>query len=770
MARRSIRKRLVASGFAATAVALILAFGASLWQQREGARRTLLERLDATAAIVGANCTAALVFRDRAAAREALESVRHVPGTVEAVLYDAGGAPFAEYRVAGERAHAPVRAGPAARLLGARAAEVVAPVQLGADVVGHVYVRASTETVDREAFRAAAAAAAVTAAALLVAFALLSRLVARATRPIVELSALTEEVARRRDYALRARPSGADELATLAEGFNAMLVAIQDRDAALVAHRATLEAEVVARTADLARTNARLGVELAERQRAEEALSAAARSWSATFDAIRDGLCVLDVHGRVLRTNRAMDELVGAEPGASVGEPIQVTLARLLPNPEGADLAAGEGRALRCGGRRWFELQRDRLELPGGTRGFVQLVAEVTRQHDLQAQLAQSSKMEAVGLLAGGVAHDFNNLLTVILSCASSLAEELRGGELAPLADEVERAARSAAALTRQLLAFSRKQVLHPEVLEARQVVAGVARMIERLIGEHIRFVLDVEGTKGHVRLDPSQLEQVLVNLAVNARDAMAPRGGTLTVQADDVAADETGPRARGRLRPGTHVRIRVTDTGCGMDVPTQERIFEPFFTTKDKGRGTGLGLAMVYAAVQQAGGAIEVTSAPGAGSTFTLYYPTVEAQPAPAAEPAPAAARQGSGERILVVEDEPQVRATLARFLGSAGYQVTEAGSGLEGLEVFRDAQGAFDLVLTDLVMPGLGGIELGRTIHERSTIPVLYMSGYSEDIASGKERIPAEWFVPKPFDRVTVLARVGAALDHHAGGRGPR
>jgi PAS domain S-box-containing protein len=652
------------------------------------------------------------------------------------------------------------------RALGARAGEVVRPVHLDGEVVGHVYLRASTETIDRDAVRGALVVAAVTAAALVGALALIAGLIRRATQPIVELSALTEAVARRRDYSLRAVPSGADEIATLSAGFNAMLTAIQERDAALVAHRASLEAEVAARTADLARTNARLEVELAERQRAECALSVAAHTWRATFDGIRDGVCVLDAEGRVLRSNRAMEELLGAAPGLLEGQPIGTLLGALVPDADAPDLGSGEGRALRRGNQRWFELQRDRLELPGGGSGFVQLVAEVTRQQALQEQLAQSSKMEAVGQLAGGIAHDFNNLLTVILSCSEALREELRTGNLAVLAEEVERAGQRAAALTRQLLTFSRKQVLHPENLEVRQVVSGVARMIERLIGEHIRLVLALEGATGHVRMDPSQLERCLVNLAVNARDAMTPAGGTLTVAVDDVAAEDAGPGTRARLRPGGYVRIRVADTGCGMDAATQQRIFEPFFTTKERGRGSGLGLAMVYAAVEEAGGAIEVASARGAGATFTLYLPRVAAPSVHREAPAPAGPAPGLGERILVVEDEPQLLATVARLLGANGYAVTEASSGLEGLDAFTRSGGAFDLVLTDLVMPGLGGLEFGRFVRDRSGIPVLYMSGYSEDIASGKEHIPPAQFIPKPFDRATVLARVGAALA--AGRRG--
>jgi nitrogen-specific signal transduction histidine kinase/CheY-like chemotaxis protein len=381
----------------------------------------------------------------------------------------------------------------------------------------------------------------------------------------------------------------------------------------------------------------------------------------------------------------------------------------------------------------------------------VELVSDVTRQHALQTQLLHAQRMDAVGRLAGGVAHDFNNLLSVILTYASSLAEELPDEEQRAQAVEIERAGQRAADLTRRLLAFSRKQVLRPEVLPVAASLRELEKMIGRLIGEHIQLSVDLGESAGHVRMDPSQLEQVVVNLAVNARDAM-PDGGRLTIEARDVELV-----GGGALAPGPYVRIRVCDTGVGMDEATLARIFEPFFTTKPKGKGTGLGLAMVYGAVQQSDGAIDVASAVGAGTSFTVHLPRVAA-PSPVAaeesEPVP----RGRGERVLVVEDEPQVRATLRRFLVAGGYDVAEAANGDEGLAAFREAR--YDLVLTDLVMPGTGGIALGRAIGALGATPVLYMSGYSEEVVSGKERIPDDRFVQKPFDRRTLLERVAAAV----------
>jgi signal transduction histidine kinase len=353
------------------------------------------------------------------------------------------------------------------------------------------------------------------------------------------------------------------------------------------------------------------------------------------------------------------------------------------------------------------------------------------------------------------------------LALEETVRQELPEGELRTFAQEIERAGQRAAALTRQLLGFSRKQFPHPQALDIQALVGELIRMIRRLIGEHVELRLQVRGSVGHALIDPSQLEQILVNLAVNTRDAM-PGGGELVVELRDVEVPASGAPGQAGLAPGAYVRIQVSDTGLGMDPATLGRIFEPFFTTKEKGKGTGLGLAMVYGAVKQNGGAIDVVSAPGAGSTFTIHLPRVAA---PAAMPAESVseAPRGHGEQILVVEDEPQLRTTVIHLLSSAGYRVMEAEHGEQGLATFAAHQDGIDLVLTDLMMPCLDGFALGRAIRERSAVPVLYMSGYSEEVASGKERIRPELFLQKPFDRGTLLRRVRSVLAVGSGGELP-
>ncbi|GEJ55771.1 ATP-binding protein [Anaeromyxobacter diazotrophicus] len=473
----------------------------------------------------------------------------------------------------------------------------------------------------------------------------------------------------------------------------------------------------------------------------------------------------------VLDVNPAFSRMLGGDAGALVGADgaslLGGALAPHVPDllrvaetqePHAFELTVAEpARTLHVSA---FSPRRDRV---------ATLVEDVTdrrqaeaARRQLQEHLAHAQRLESVGRLAGGVAHDFNNILTVILSYARALTEELRG-EQRDHAEEIARAGQRGAALTRQLLTFSRKQVLSPEVLRVEDVLASFSRMIGRLLGDDVRLSMEVAPGVGRVRMDPAQLEQALVNLAVNARDAM-PGGGQLLIRAGDA---ELGPAEaeRAGLPAGPYVAISVTDTGTGMDAATLSRVFEPFFTTKPKGKGTGLGLAMVLGAVEQGGGRVGVASAPGAGTTFTLHLPRV---PGEAARATPAPARAGAvpgghGERVLLVDDEPQLRAAVRLFLTGGGYQVIEAASGDEGLAAFRASGDAIDLVLTDLVMPGTSGVALGRAVAELRPVPVLYMSGYSEEVASGQEALPPERFLQKPFEREVLLERVHRALAAH-------
>jgi two-component system, cell cycle sensor histidine kinase and response regulator CckA len=391
------------------------------------------------------------------------------------------------------------------------------------------------------------------------------------------------------------------------------------------------------------------------------------------------------------------------------------------------------------------------------------VVIDVTEKESLEAQLRQSQKMEAFGSLAGGVAHDFNNILSVILSYSDLIAQEL-GPDDPRRADleEIREAARRAAALTRQLLAFGRRQVLQPRTLQLEGIVSGIHRMLERLIGEDIELVTRTAPALGAVHVDPGQIEQIIVNLAVNARDAM-PRGGTLTITTASVEVDAAWAAEHPPAKAGPHIVLTLSDTGTGMDAPTKARIFEPFFTTKDVGKGTGLGLSTVFGIVRQSGGIIEVESELGKGTTFTVYFPVVAASPkvslAPAAT-APAAAPRAA--TILLVEDDGSVRGLARTVLVRAGYQVLEAENGPAALARSEAHHGAIDLLLTDVVMPRMSGREVAEQLcARRPELRVLFMSGYPDDAILRHgilERAIA--FLPKPLTPTALLTKVREVL----------
>jgi len=419
---------------------------------------------------------------------------------------------------------------------------------------------------------------------------------------------------------------------------------------------------------------------------------------------------------------------------------------RLL-QPDGSTLwAIAKGR-----------LKRDEHGAPLSVLGVSVDVTELRR---LESQLRQSQKIEAIGQLAGGIAHDFNNLLTAIVGHGSFLLQQLPpDNPLQHDTAEILAAAERAAALTRQLLAFSRRQVLQPRVIAVNAVLADVHALIRRLIGERIVIKLSLTATPDAAKLDPGQLEQVLVNLAVNARDAM-PDGGTLTIATSLVELNDAYVQQHASVSPGRYIMVSVTDTGVGMDAETQSRLFEPFFTTKAAGSGTGLGLATVYGIVKQSGGFIYTYSEIGHGSTFKIYFPATTELPTGAAAAA-AAPAIGGQETILVVEDNPHVQAIAVRVLRSLGYNVLAASSGEEALDVVRNGQHV-DLVVSDVIMPGMTGPEVCRQLAERYPgLRVLFTSGYSTDaIARHGVLEPGTMFIEKPYSPLALGRKVAEAL----------
>jgi PAS domain S-box-containing protein len=399
------------------------------------------------------------------------------------------------------------------------------------------------------------------------------------------------------------------------------------------------------------------------------------------------------------------------------------------------------------------------LSSEGGERLVGGFAVDITDRIRLEEQLRQAAKMEAVGLLAGGVAHDFNNLLTVINGYAEILARRTREESLLHPVKEIKKAGERAAALTQQLLAFSRRQILTPEEVDLNAVVDGVHSILLRLIGERIRLEVSREPGLFPVEADRVQLEQVLMNFAVNARDAM-PDGGTLSISTKSVKMRDDAQEGGTDLPPGDYVQVTVADTGCGMDEKTMARVFEPFFTTKERGRGTGLGLSTVYGIVKQSGGAVSVSSTPGKGSMFSVYLPRAQGG-APKRLVADEVRQEGT-ESILLVEDERSVRDLLSEVLERLGYKVLSAESGEAAIALMQEDNRTVDLLVTDVVMPGMSGPEMVRVLRKmKPSLRVIYITGYSEEAMAGEWRLEqGDKLIQKPFSSTELAREIRAIL----------
>jgi len=544
---------------------------------------------------------------------------------------------------------------------------------------------------------------------------------------------------------------------------------------ALLASQAAISLQHARLYADLQRENL-------ERKQAEAALRDSQDLLRGIVDNSRALIYVKDIEGRFLLVNRHLAEVLQRDRESLLGK----TDFDLFPSEQASAYRAVDLRVLTGGipieaeelgldadgQHSYLSVKAPLFDPNGKTFGLCGISTDITeRKRTEQAlrqkeeELRQAQKMEAIGNLAGGVAHDFNNLLTVILGSSELLALQMGAGHpwIADL-HAIDEAGQRAAALTQQLLAFSRKQILLPQVLDLNQVVSRVELMLRRLIGEDIELTVKAGASLGHVLVDPGQAEQILMNLAVNSRDAM-PTGGRLTIETDNVELDESYANRQASVVPGPHVMLSVSDTGVGMDAPTQSRIFEPFFTTKGPGKGTGLGLSTVFGIVQQSGGTIEVKSELGKGTTFKIYFPhTNHSSRTTAKFPSSddEASSRGS-ETILLVEDDALVRALTRTLLSQAGYHVLEAENAEAALALAERHSAAIHLLLTDVVLPRVGGRQLADQLcARRPETKVLFMSGYTNDsiIRHGVVDSAVE-LLQKPFTRVSLLRRIRGMFD---------
>lgn len=506
-----------------------------------------------------------------------------------------------------------------------------------------------------------------------------------------------------------------------------------------------------------------------------------ARAQSFGFTALAesaDAMLLLDQDGFVRVANRSAEGLFRRDASALVGARFTELLARDgngVHGPSRASLDAGSGTG---------RLVRVTAELPDGTTlpleislsplggspptGQLAVCRDGSDRERLEAQLRQAQKMEAIGRLAGGIAHDLNNVLTVVRSFGELALEEVDPDSSAhDHLTQVLRAAERSARLTRQLLAFSRRQPVAARVVTFNEIIRDTESMLRRAAGEGLEFRTILLRAAWPILVDPGHFEQVLLNLVVNARDAM-PAGGSLTITTDNVELDDEYARAHGvSLQSGRYALLAVTDTGEGMTEDVRARIFEPFFTTKTKDKGTGLGLSTCYGIVKQAGGLIWVYSEPGVGTSLKVYVPRTDAPVEERAAPAPRPVHVGGHETVLVVEDDAQVRRVLADTLSREGYRVLVAQHGLEALTLAEDHGPGLELVVTDVVMPKMGGPELAERLREaRPGLPVLFLTGYSEQaVLHHGDLDPDASLLEKPFSRERLLARVRSILDAHRG-----
>jgi PAS domain S-box-containing protein len=768
-ANKSIKGKLTWVIMVTSSIALLLACLAFILIDRVTFKKKMVRDLCVLSEIVADNSTAALAFNDVHDAENVLGALQAEPHIVIANIYGWDSQLFASYHRDSVVSDSLIDIPPEKNYCFHHNHLCLSqPIELDGEQIGIIYIQSDLRELSSRMAHYAEIMFAVLLVSLLAAILVMSKLQKVVTEPIFHLTRVTREVSERKDYSRRAVKKSNDELGFLIERFNEMLTQIQERDTALQQAHDELELRVKERTKELEQ-------EISERRQAEEALSTSEEKYRSLVENLGEGITSTDEEDRFTFANPAAEEIFGVPTGSLTGRNVLDFVEQ-----DGKEIIKQQNYRRRSGRRDTYELTivrpdgkkrqirvsvSPRFGSQGHYEGSFAIITDISGYRELELQLRESQKMEAIGTLAGGVAHDFNNLLTAIighLELAMSTVEA--GSPLKTDLEEISKASERATNLTRQLLAFGRRQTMELKILNLNSVIANMEKMLQRIIGEDIELVTLPHSDLWKVKVDPGQVEQVIVNLVVNARDAM-PNGGRLSIETGNIRLDDLYCEAHANVAPGDYVMLAVSDTGCGISKDVINRIFDPFFTTKEVGKGTGLGLSTVYGIVKQSNGHINVYSESNQGSTFKVYLPRVEGSELAFSRNAQLNATEmpRGNETILLVEDEDVVRELTVRMLERQGYHVLKASCGDEAYQICLHLGKPVDLVITDVIMPNMGGAELSHRLRELwHDVKVLYMSGYTANSIAHHGVLDSDKaYLQKPFRVATLAQKVREVLD---------
>jgi len=770
----SLKNKLLIASIFTTCLVLSLGSAVFLTSEIISLRNSLKKDLMSYAKTTATNTGAALTFRDKASAAETLEALKSVPTIIGAAIYDARGNIFAYYSQ-NTKIAIPDKISWYGYHTGLYHIDFSDTIILDGEIIGSIYICAELESFYSRMARYGFTLIIIMGLAFILSYVLFTKLHQIITKPIFALTNLMHVVSKDQDYSVRAQAHEKDELGYLTQGFNEMLEKIHERDMELAHYRTGLEELVAKRTSELTMTNQELERELSERFRVEKELLESEHRYRTIFETTGNPSLIIGADTTILMVNSAFERISGYGRAEVEGKMSWISLIaaddleRLKgyhdtrTNPQTAPIEY-ECRVIDKTGNE-LNVVITSAVIPGTDRTVASML-DMTERKRLEEQLIQSQKMEAIGQLAGGVAHDFNNILTAIIGYGNLIQMKIPdNGKLMQYMDPLLASADKAKHLTQALLAFSRKQIISPKPVDLNEVIRKVKTFLVRLIGEDIEMITRFTQKDLVVFADTGQIDQVLMNFAANARDAM-PDGGAFSIETDVVILGETFFRKHHYGKPGEYALIRVSDTGLGISNKIMEHIFEPFFTTKEVGKGTGLGLSIVYGIVKQNNGYINAYSEPGHGTVFKIYLPliqsTIEKEKTRAVEKP-----RGGSETILLAEDDIQARALIKEILNQNGYTVIEAIDGDDAVVKYNAYHKEIALIVLDVIMPKKNGKavyeEIKKTYREART---LFISGYTAEIIHKKGIVEENiHFLEKPIIANMFLSKVRDILDNAHG-----